>query len=80
MRLDPWEYEDRDVPFYQLDVFNNDHDAFLASVQDLRRGGHGIWYDQNDSGELDRLKVEATELLAAHEEPVHELEEEKSDE
>ena len=72
MRLEPWEYEDRDVPYYQLDVFNDDQDAFLASVQDLRRGGHGIWYDQHDTGELERLKTEADELLHAHEEEIDE--------
>ena len=51
----PWETRDWDVPMSELDVWDDDNDAYLASVQNLRRGGRGIWYDENDDGELDAL-------------------------
>lgn len=46
-----------DIPHRLLNTMDDDDDAFLASVQNLRSGGTGTWYE----GERQRAEVEEAE-------------------
>jgi len=61
------------TPHNLLDVWNDDIDAHLASWEDLAAGGHGVWYNQSDDGEVTgAVQDQASKLLAEHDEKARE--------
>lgn len=61
------------VPHAWLDTFNDDDDAFLASVQNLDAGGKGVWYDSK--GRRDKERSEPLEYdPTAHADALRDME------
>lgn len=57
----------RDFPLDLLDTWDDDDDAYLASVQNLARGGRGVWYSEQDSTRI-TAEAAANDLLKEEEE------------
>lgn len=52
------------LPHYWLNVFEDDDDAQLASLQNLVAGGHGEWHGGRERSEPDPSQVEPVNIQA----------------